>query len=109
MLPPRDPLLQLRDRESLVPDKKLHTRIWKTLGEPGGVLVDGRLAAIWRSRKRGSTLSITVEPFDTPTARQRKEVEVEAEAMATLRGCSLAQVAFTPCQRPRSLSPSGHS
>ncbi len=94
ILPPRDPLLQLRDRESLVPDKKLHRRIWKTVGEPGTVLVDGRLAATWRPRKSGPKLSLTVEAFDTLTSRQRKEIEAESEAVATLRGCSSVEVEF---------------
>lgn len=95
MLPPRDPLLQLRDRESLVPDKTLHRRIWKTVGEPGTVLVDGRLAATWHPRKSGRTLSLTVEAFDVLTSRARKTIATESEALGTLRGCTLVQVEFT--------------
>lgn len=94
MLPPRDPLLQLRDREALVPDKELHRRIWKTVGEPGTVLVEGRLAGTWRPRKSGRALSLTVEAFDTLTSRQRKTIAAESEAMATLRGCTSVKVEF---------------
>lgn len=92
ILPPRDPLLQLRDRETLVPDTTLHRRIWRTVGEPGAVLVDGRLVATWRPRKSGATLSLTVEPFVTLTAAVRSDIETEADAVAILRRATSAEV-----------------
>lgn len=92
ILPPRDPLLALRDRETLVPDRTLHRRIWRTVGEPGTVLVDGRLVATWRPRKSGRTLSLTVEPFVTLSAAARDDIEAEAEAVAALRGATSAEV-----------------
>jgi hypothetical protein len=95
MLPPRDPLLQLRDRQLLVPDKKLRRRIWKTVGEPGTVLVDGRLAATWRPRKSGRELSITVESFAELSSTQRRQIEEESQPLAALRGCTSVEVDFT--------------
>ena len=58
------------------------------------MLVDGRLAATWRPRKSGRTLSLTVEVFDTLTSGQRKKLETESEAVATLRGCSSVELEF---------------
>lgn len=92
ILPPRDPLLQLRDRGTLVPDTTLHRRIWGTVGEPGAVLVDGRLVATWRPRKSGRRLSLTVEPFGTLTAAARRDIETEADAVATLRRAASVEV-----------------
>ncbi|WP_020673304.1 winged helix DNA-binding domain-containing protein [Amycolatopsis nigrescens] len=94
LLPPRDPLVQLRDRESLVPDKRLHREIWKTVGEPGTVLCDGHLVATWRPRKNGKKLTLTVTAFDSLTAAQRKAIDTEAEGVASIRGCSSVEVAF---------------
>lgn len=94
LLPPRDPLLQLRDRETLVADKGLHRQIWKSVGEPGTVMVDGRLAATWRPRKSGRRLSITVEPFAKLTSAHREQIETEAEVVATLRNCTSNEVHF---------------
>ena len=92
---PRDPLLQLRDRASLVPDRDLHRQVWKTVGEPGTVLVDGRLAAAWRPRKQGRKLSLTVETFTGLTPAQREQIETEADAMGTVCGCTSVEVGFT--------------
>ncbi|MEA5118688.1 MAG: winged helix DNA-binding domain-containing protein, partial [Propionicimonas sp.] len=47
LLPPRDPYTQLRDRHTVV-DPDRHRAIWKTIGEPGAVLVDGEIAGSWR-------------------------------------------------------------
>ena len=92
ILPPRDPLLQLRDRETLVPDKGLRRQIWKTVGDPGTVLVDGRLAATWRPRKRGRTLQLSVQPFCPLPAAAREQIEAEAQAVAELRGATTVEV-----------------
>ena len=93
LLPPRDPLLQLRDRESLL-DKRWHRSVWKSVGEPGTVLSEGRLVATWRPRKSGKKLSLTVEPFQELTSAQRSAITDEAKAIAPLRGCTSVEVDF---------------
>ncbi|HEV2769770.1 MAG TPA: crosslink repair DNA glycosylase YcaQ family protein, partial [Solirubrobacteraceae bacterium] len=94
LLPPGDPFIQLRDRETLVPDRNLHPKIWKLVGAPGTVLHDGTLVATWRSRRSGKKLSITVDPLASITSTQRQRVKDEAESIARLRGCSSAELAF---------------
>lgn len=96
MLPPRDPLLQLRDRATLVPDTTLHRRIWRSVGDPGVVLADGRPVGTWRPRKKGRTLALTVEPFTTLTTAVRDGLEAEAGAVAVLRGADAAEVRVEP-------------
>jgi hypothetical protein len=93
LLPPRDPLMQLRDRETLL-DKRWHRHVWKSVGEPGTVLGDGQLVATYRPRKSGKKLSLTVSSIARVTSRQRSAIEDEAEAVAPLRGCSSCEVTF---------------
>lgn len=93
LFPPRDPYTQLRDRETVV-DKKYHRDVWKTVGDPGTVLVDGEIVGIWRPRKSGRNLSITIKTFDSLGGQVKKSVATEAEQIATLRGASNAKVEF---------------
>ena len=93
LLPPRDPYTQLRDRETIV-DKKYHRDVWKTVGEPGTVLADGRIIGSWRPRKSGRKLTMTITTFGSLPARDRKRIEDEAEQVARLRGASSVTVDF---------------
>ena len=51
-----DAYLDQRDRETLLPDRDLRKRVRRPLGNPGVVLVDGQLAALWRPEKKGKRL-----------------------------------------------------
>jgi hypothetical protein len=93
LLPPRDPYTQLRDRETIV-DKKYHRDVWKTVGEPGTVLADGAITGIWRPRKRGRKLTITVKTFGSLPDRDTASLQTEAEQVAPLRGASSVDVEF---------------
>jgi hypothetical protein len=91
LLPPRDPYTQLRDRETIV-DKQYHREVWKTVGEPGAVLADGEITGIWRPRKSGRRLTITVKTFGPLPARDKRSLQHEAEQVAPLRGASSVDV-----------------
>ncbi|MEV0728641.1 winged helix DNA-binding domain-containing protein [Polymorphospora sp. NPDC050346] len=93
LLPPRDPYTQLRDRETIV-DKKYRGEVWKTVGEPGTILADGRITGIWRPRKSGRKLTITIKTFGSLPARTKKSLQDEAEQVAPLRDASSVDVAF---------------
>jgi hypothetical protein len=93
LLPPRDPYTQMRDRDTIV-DKAHHGEVWKTVGEPGAVLADGRIIGIWRPRKSGRKLTVTITPFGSVPARHRKSLQDEAEQIAPLRGASAVDVRF---------------
>jgi hypothetical protein len=82
-----DPLLLSRDRETVVPDPEMRKQVWKAVGGAGVVLVDGRPAATWRSRKQGKRLEITVEG-KVP----RRKLQAEAERLAPHRGCTSVSV-----------------
>ncbi|HEY8583354.1 MAG TPA: crosslink repair DNA glycosylase YcaQ family protein [Capillimicrobium sp.] len=85
-----DPVLQTRDRERLVPDAALRKRGWAPSGAPGVVLLDGAVAGLWRARKQGRRLTITVEPVAgrlDPGA-----LDAEAQRVAAMRGAAGAEV-----------------
>jgi len=91
VLPPHDPYLTVRDRALLLPDVRRHRVMWRTAGNPGGLLVDGQLAGAWRARKQGSTLHITVEAW---AALPRGDVCGALQALGPLRGCQSVVVTF---------------
>ncbi len=95
LLPPFDPLLQLRDRELLVPQEAERKALWRILGNPGAVLADGEVVGTWRTAKATKTrLALVVTPFRALSARTRKAVEAEAETLAALRGATTAAVEY---------------
>jgi DNA glycosylase AlkZ-like len=93
LLPPRDPYTQTRDRETLV-EKKYHREVWKPVGDPGTVLLDGEITGVWRPRKRGRRLTLEVTPFAALSAQDKESLRAEAEQVATLRGASSVEVEF---------------
>ncbi|MFD9946821.1 winged helix DNA-binding domain-containing protein [Nonomuraea sp. NPDC059023] len=93
LLPPHDPYTQMRDRETIV-DRKYHREVWKTVGEPGTVLADGQITGIWRPRKSGRKLTVTVRTFGSLRARDKKAIQDEAERVAPLRGAASVNVEF---------------
>ncbi|PSL00311.1 winged helix DNA-binding protein [Murinocardiopsis flavida] len=93
LLPPRDPYTQLRDRETIV-DKKYHRDVWKSVGEPGTVLADGEVIGIWRPRKSGRKLLITITTFAPPRERVTMALRHEAEQITPLRGATSVDVRF---------------
>ena len=94
LLPPMDALLQARDRDVLVPDKRQQKEVWRTLGNPGVLLVDSDIAGVWRAKLAGGgkRVDLTVTPFGVLKAKTRKAVEAEAAEIARARGAADATV-----------------
>jgi Winged helix DNA-binding domain len=85
LLPPYEPYLQQRDRVTAVPDVSRHRRIWRSTGNPGVILSTGEVRGLWRHRKQGRRLLITVESLGTV---DREALEHEAQPYVAFRGCS---------------------
>jgi DNA glycosylase AlkZ-like len=81
LLGPGDPLLTARDRAVIAPDETIRKRIWRSVGSPGVVLHDGRLAGLWRARKQGRKLTVEAEWLGASV-----DIGDEAERIAALRG-----------------------
>lgn len=95
LLPPSDPLLQARDRLTLVPDKANHQAIWRIIGNPGAVLADGEIVATWRAKARGrKRLDVTVTPLWTLPTPLKDDLDAEAARVATARGFPTASCTF---------------
>jgi hypothetical protein len=94
LLGPFDLHLQARDRSLLVGDAVRAKDLWRTLGRPGGVLVDGEIVGIWRARKAGSSVNVEVSPWGGAHAATRRAVGQQAERLASFRGLTLKAVDF---------------
>jgi Winged helix DNA-binding domain len=79
VIAPGDPLLLTRDREALIPDPAWRKRVWSAIPNTGVVLRDHEPVALWKARKRGRTLEVTLTgdaPLDA------------FERLAEHRGCT---------------------
>ncbi|MFC4065744.1 DNA glycosylase AlkZ-like family protein [Actinoplanes subglobosus] len=92
-LPPMDPLLQARDRDLLVPGRERQKEVWRVLGNPGALLVDGEIAGVWRARMAGRRrVDLTVTTFGKLTGARIGQIEEEAAQVARARGADEARV-----------------
>jgi Winged helix DNA-binding domain len=83
----------LRDR--LIPAAHLK-RVSRTAGWISPVvLVDGRAAGVWDSKRIGGRLTITVDAFDRLTTSVRRAIAGAAERVASAQGAT-ASIAFGP-------------
>ncbi len=90
LLAPFDPWLQLRERATLVEDRTRAKDLWRNLGRPGAVVVDGEVVGTWRPKSAGARLTITWEPWARLTKAQVVRAEHEAAVLAEVRGQQLA-------------------
>ena len=91
LIPPGDPYLQTRDRTMIVPDAKARKVLWRILGNPGAILVDGEIVGAWRAKAVGKRqLEFQLEPFGEFRSRDLGE---EAQRIAAARGIAEAVIA----------------
>ncbi|MGR6321702.1 crosslink repair DNA glycosylase YcaQ family protein [Micromonospora soli] len=94
LLPPGDPWLQARDRALLVPEKAHQRQVWRMLGNPGALLVDGEVAGSWRAKQAGrGRLELTVTPFHRLPAAVTRALAAEAETVGAARGAADVRLA----------------
>ena len=89
LLGPHDPYLDLRDRDLVLPDKARQRQVWKTVGNPGAVLLGGRVIGLWTVRTRGENLDVSVTLFEPLSPAQRSRLEELAQGYAAFRGSAL--------------------
>jgi hypothetical protein len=94
-VPPMDQLLQARDRDVLVPDRAHQKEVWRTLGNPGALLLDGEITGVWRAKMSGrKRVDLTVTTFGPLPASRRKQIEQEAAEVARAREVPEATLTF---------------
>ncbi|MGE3619526.1 MAG: crosslink repair DNA glycosylase YcaQ family protein [Acidimicrobiia bacterium] len=96
LLGSHDPYLQGRDRELTVPDEAGRKDLWRILGRPGAIVVDGEVVGTWRPRAAGSKLTVRIQPWGPLSRRTRAALDEQAERLAAHRGVTLAAVAEEP-------------
>jgi hypothetical protein len=84
-----DLFLQARDRNLLVADKARTKALWPVLGRPGAVLAGTEVAGMWRARKAGKRLHLTVTRW---SGLPRDALTEQAERLAAFRGLALTSV-----------------
>lgn len=82
LLPPYDPLTELADRELLLPDRAQRRAVWQAAANPGVLLVRGEIAGVWRQRSTARRLTVTIQPFRTLTAAERRAAADQAETLS---------------------------
>ncbi len=94
LLGPFDLYLQARDRALLVDRAERVKDLWRMLGRPGGVLVDGEIVGTWRARRSGNSVTVTVSLWDTVPRAATNAIAEQAERLAAFRDARLAGVDF---------------
>lgn len=89
---PYDPYLQLRDRELLVADEARRKDLWRVLGRPGAIVVDGEIAGTWRPSTSSGMLTVRTEWWRSLQPWERAAVDEQAELLAAHRNVVLAEV-----------------
>jgi hypothetical protein len=95
LLPPRDPYTQMPDHRTIVA-AKYHQEIWRPVGEPGTILVRGRIVGTWRTRKAGRRLTVSVRSFEPIAGSDQEALMKEAGQVAALRGADSVDLRFDP-------------
>lgn len=93
LLGPYDGYLQLKDRPLLVGDAARAKDLWRALGRPGAVALDGEVIGTWRPRTSGGNLMVTWDPWQPATKALHAGVAEQAEKLADVRGLRLKDVA----------------
>lgn len=89
LLGAHDPYLDIKDRNVLLEDKALQKMVWKTVGNPGVVLKDGRIAGLWKTKTQKNKLDISMHLFETFQLSEKKKLEALAEEYAEFRRLGL--------------------
>jgi len=95
LLPTSDPLLAPRDRHVWTTEEPVRKELWPVIGSPGAVLAHTAIVGSWRTRLRGSRLTLTVSPFRRLGRTVLDRLRTEAELVAALRGAADVEVAVS--------------
>ena len=94
LLPRSDPWLLARDRELTVPGAAHRKVLWPALAWPGAVWADGEVVAAWRTRAKGTSVAMTVEPFTKLSVAQKRAIEDESADVAASRQLDEVRVSY---------------
>lgn len=86
LVPARDPWLRGTDRAWLLGDHAdRRAEVFRAIGAPGVILVDGEIVGTWRQRTAGRALSVELAAWRTLAIDERDELTTDAEMLGRLR------------------------
>lgn len=86
LLPQRDPWLRGSDRGWLLGDNAGRRKeIFRALGAPGIVLLDGEIVGSWRQRKAGTSVDVEVTGWQKWPAEVEDELRLDAGILGAVR------------------------
>lgn len=91
LLGPHDPYLDARDRGLLLEEPALQRQVWQTVSNPGVLLCDGRVAALWKTRRLHQGMEMTLVPLETLPVGAEAWCRAQSEHYAVFRGLKLAR------------------
>jgi len=84
LLPAFDPYL-MAERDVICPDKKWHREVWKVIGWPGALVVNGLVEGIWKTKKEGKQVALLVRPFRKLAPDVLRGIASESRGIALFR------------------------
>lgn len=81
-----DPYLDQRDRQVLQPEKSLQRQIWRTVANPGAVIVQGKAVGIWTAVQGGKGKGLRFQASLWEDGVSRNAIRELAEAYGAFRG-----------------------
>jgi len=85
LLGAHDPYLDASDRTLLLEDKSLHRTVWKTVANPGAIVLNGRIIGIWSAKTVRGKLEASLRLWDRMDPYPPKALEDLVEAYAAFR------------------------
>lgn len=89
-----DPYLDCRDRDLLLPDRKKQRELWKYVGNPGAILLRGRIVGFFRTARTSSRVSAAVTLWVSSDNSQRRRLEEHFAAYAAFLGLRPGPVTY---------------
>lgn len=91
LLGPHDPYLDIFDRALILPEKKAQKRIWRLVGSPGAIVVNGRIAGQWNARLQGRKMIFTAQLWTALNDELQAQLHAEALRLAAFRERTLEE------------------
>ena len=85
LLGAHDPYLDLKDREMILEDKSLQTKVWQYVANPGAVLKGGRVIGTWKAKTLKDKLDSSIKLWEPVSPAQSKLLGQLAEEYAAFR------------------------
>lgn len=88
-----DPYLGLQDRDVILDNRARQKQLWQTVSNPGAVLWQGKIAGMWKSKKKGRGIEIEVTLWEDGKML-KKDIQNLVDRYALFQQLKLNRVEF---------------